>query len=369
MWEIESKKYINALFFLFIIIFKGNSQKFFFSSDKDQLWLSMDLHIHSVFSDGNVWPTIRVDEARREGLDLIAITEHLEYQPHKEDIPNPDRNRSFFVATESINKGEKLKVINGSEITREMPPGHINAVFVKDANLLLHEDSLSGIKEANKQNAFVFWNHPNWDEQRIDGIARLDQFHEHLIKNKLLHGIEVVNESTYSEEALQIALENNLTILGTSDIHGIIDWEHQIPNGGHRPMTLVNVENESEKSVKSALFAGKTVVWFKDLLIGKEENLKALIKSNLVFGPLKYIKDKLIVEVELSNKSMNSFKIEYLGNYSFHQRSSIFSIPANSKIILKIKTITKKREISLPFRILNTVTAPKKTLSYTFFIK
>ena len=160
MWESLFKKYINILFFLFLTIFKGNSQKSFFSSDKDQLWLSMDLHIHSVFSDGNVWPTIRVEEARREGLDLIAITEHLEYQPHKEDIPNPDRNRSFFVATESINKGEKLKVINGSEITREMPPGHINAVFVKDANLLLHEDSLSGIKEANKQNAFVFWNHP-----------------------------------------------------------------------------------------------------------------------------------------------------------------------------------------------------------------
>ena len=116
MWESLFKKYINISFFLFLTIFKGNSQKSFFSSDKDQLWLSMDLHIHSVFSDGNVWPTIRVEEARREGLDLIAITEHLEYQPHKEDIPNPDRNRSFFVATESINKSEKLKVINGSEI-------------------------------------------------------------------------------------------------------------------------------------------------------------------------------------------------------------------------------------------------------------
>ena len=38
-----------------------------------------------------------------------------------------------------IQKGEKLQVINGSEITREMPPGHINAVFVKDANALLHK--------------------------------------------------------------------------------------------------------------------------------------------------------------------------------------------------------------------------------------
>ena len=40
--------------------------------------LSADLHTHSVFSDGHVWPNIRVAEALRENLDVIAITEHLE---------------------------------------------------------------------------------------------------------------------------------------------------------------------------------------------------------------------------------------------------------------------------------------------------
>ena len=36
--------------------------------------LSADLHTHSVFSDGHVWPNIRVAEGLREGLDVIAIT-------------------------------------------------------------------------------------------------------------------------------------------------------------------------------------------------------------------------------------------------------------------------------------------------------
>ena len=31
--------------------------------------LKCDFHIHTVFSDGLVWPTVRVDEAYREGLD------------------------------------------------------------------------------------------------------------------------------------------------------------------------------------------------------------------------------------------------------------------------------------------------------------
>ena len=49
--------------------------------------LKCDFHMHTVFSDGQVWPTTRVDEAVREGLDAIAITDHIEYQPHKDDIP------------------------------------------------------------------------------------------------------------------------------------------------------------------------------------------------------------------------------------------------------------------------------------------
>ena len=49
--------------------------------------LICDLHMHTVFSDGNVWPIVRVDEAMRDGLDVIAITEHLEYQPQNRIYP------------------------------------------------------------------------------------------------------------------------------------------------------------------------------------------------------------------------------------------------------------------------------------------
>ncbi len=35
--------------------------------------LKCDLHTHTVFSDGLVWPTVRVDEAWREGLDAISM--------------------------------------------------------------------------------------------------------------------------------------------------------------------------------------------------------------------------------------------------------------------------------------------------------
>ncbi|MCX6616897.1 MAG: hypothetical protein NTZ98_12470, partial [Acidobacteria bacterium] len=34
--------------------------------------LKADFHMHTIFSDGNVWPTVRVGEAWRDGLDVIA---------------------------------------------------------------------------------------------------------------------------------------------------------------------------------------------------------------------------------------------------------------------------------------------------------
>lgn len=59
--------------------------------------LKCDFHMHTVFSDGLVWPTVRVDEAYREGLDAISLTEHIEYRPHKKMLWQIITVRSIFV--------------------------------------------------------------------------------------------------------------------------------------------------------------------------------------------------------------------------------------------------------------------------------
>jgi hypothetical protein len=166
------KKLTQKFIFLLLAalpIWISAQEKPFFKAPDGLSLVSTDLHIHTTFSDGSVWPNIRVEEALKEGLDLISITDHLEYQPHRKDLPNPDRNRSFHIAEDTAKKS-KLTVIRGAEITRSMPPGHINAVFIQDANkLLFPDDPLAGIEEANRQKGFVFWNHPNWEAQRKDG--------------------------------------------------------------------------------------------------------------------------------------------------------------------------------------------------------
>jgi len=319
--------------------------------------LKCDFHQHTVFSDGSVWPNIRIQEALRDGLDAVSITDHIEYQPHRADIPHPDRNRSFQIARESA-KNSNLIVINGSEITRNMPPGHANAIFLKDANALLVEDSIEVFRAAKEQGAFIFWNHPHWTAQTPDGIARLTDMHKELLKEGLLDGIEVVNEFTYSDEALQIALDNDLTIMGTSDIHGLIDWEYHVPHGGHRPVTLVFAAERTEAGIREGLEKGRTVVWHDNTLIGKPEFLIPLIDASLEVVSAAYIGKTSVLAVTIKNTSDVDYMIWNKSDYNLHRNADVFVIRANDLTRIEVKTVTKMESFNMALEVLNAVIAP-----------
>ena len=359
-----------------------------------------DLHTHSVFSDGAVWPNVRVEEAVRDGIDLLAITEHLEYQPHIDDIPHPDRNRSFDIA-EEIAKNKDLTVINGAEITRMFPPGHINAIFIEDANKLIYldeakiseakeilkevpEESLtnyedlswledaalaslwpvkSALIEARNQNAFTFWNHPAWSSEEFIGQPMLREIHKEFFRDNLLHGIEVANGDGYSEEAFRIALEYGLTVLGTSDVHGLIDWDYPSSIGAHRPVTLILSESNSSDAIKSSLFSGKTVVWFKNNLIGLENNILELTNSYLKAKKVEILENSDIARVEIENVSDMRFIIQVLDQSSVVNESNLIEIAPNEKTVLQIDNGIDKG--SLDVKILNAFIAPNKNLLTT----
>jgi len=141
----------------------------------------------------------------------------------------------------------------------QFPDVHCNAIFIEDANKMLISDSVEVFREAKRQHAFTFWNHPMWTAQRPDGMSTLTSMHKMLINEHLLDGIEVANDGSYSDEALQIALDNDLTIMGTSDIHQLVDWTFDVPRGGHRPITLVFVKDSTVEGIREGLFNKRTV--------------------------------------------------------------------------------------------------------------
>jgi len=375
----------------------GQDRSIEFPDTENYLTITSDLHTHSVFSDGHVWPNIRVAEAMKDKLDAIAITEHLEYQPHIRYIPNKNRNIAFLEAKKAAEESD-LIVIAGSEITREMPPGHLNAVFIKDANTLFNIDEsllpearrrmseavnvedlsdeelevadqyalgnlyspFEALEEAKRQGAFIFWNHPMWGSQANDGVSRLTEMHKQMIAKDLIHGIEVVNTNEYSEEALQIALDNNLAIIGTSDVHELIEWDYDSSKNEHRPVTLILSEERNQNSIKEALLDRRTIVFYKNKLIGKEENLVPLLNSILGFKSLGYRGNTSILRVEISNNSSSDMTLKNLSAYNFSRSDDYIFIPKNETKTIMVKTLEAIKAVKLKFEILNAITAPKK---------
>ena len=330
--------------------------------------LKCDFHQHTAFSDGSVWPDIRVQEALMDGLDAISLTEHLEYQPHKDDIPHPDRNRSYDIAIKEAGSHD-LIIVKGSEITRKMPPGHNNAIFLSDPNKLLVSDSIQVFREAKKQGAFTFWNHPNWTPQRKDGMATLTDVHRLLIREKLLDGIEVVNDQTFSVEALQIALDNNLTIMGNSDIHKLIDWDFKVPEGGHRPITLVFAKERTAESIKDALMNRRTVAVYKNLLIGRNEFLIPLIDNSLKVTSAKYIGKYNVLGVEIENLSSTEIILQNQSKYTLHNNNDLVTLKAGERTMVEVKTIERLTDVSLKFGVLSAVNAPNKHPEITLIVR
>jgi hypothetical protein len=361
---ISTNRFIFLVFLLSASLTKGqphaheSENPVSFPDIPGYLSLTTDLHQHTVFSDGSVWPDIRVMEALRENLDVISLTEHLEYQPHSQDIPHPDRNRSYNLALQEAEEHD-LIIVHGSEITRGAPVGHNNAVFITDANPLLDTDPKVPFREAAKQGAFIFWNHPAWYAQQPKGNPVLSDFQKERIRNGELHGIEVINTTDYSEEALQIALDQNLTIMGTSDIHGLIDWDYT-DHGKHRPLTVVFAKTRSADAVKQALLERRTVAVYNGLWVGRAEWLVPLLQASLKITEASYIEETQILKLILENQTSSDLLFENAMDFTFYSSSPVFEIPAGKSVTLQVKTLELKESLTLALRALGAYTAPKQ---------
>lgn len=280
--------------------------------------LKFDFHIHTSFSDGSVWPTTRIAEARYEGMEGLSITDHLDSRLQKMVLQFPsdsiDRNSSWKVASAKA-ASSGLICIHGGEISlgSSIFPGHFNVHFLKDGNAVAAAEDkylngkgdkktknekalVAALKEARSQGAFLVWNHPNWYNQ-APLRTEWQPIHESIYKAGLMDGIEIVNQISglYCPEAFHWAIQKNLTIVSGSDAHHpmfeTVDWAL----GEHRPMTLVFAEKKSEAAVREALDNHRTAVLDNNKIYGREDVLLPLAKACLTVEKVKPRKDGAIV--------------------------------------------------------------------------
>lgn len=305
--------------------------------------LKGDFHIHTVFSDATVWPTTRVQEALWEGLDVIAITDHVDSRLQKQvnaglfNADKCDRNRSFEIAKKAA--GKDLLVIHGGEISRGMPPGHWNCLFVSDCNKIYteaeqFEDDVqatqAGLKEAHAQGGFTMWNHPNWETQAPNETV-WHKAHEKLYKAGYMQGIEVYNKFCgYSPEAHKWALERGLTMFADSDCHTPFFHMIDYMNGQHRPVTLVFAKERTEAAVRDALEHGRTAAFAEEMVYGREDMLRPLFEACVKVENVKFtdkqisftLVNKSCIPIRL-RKAAGSEKYYYVRNYELRPFETI----------------------------------------------
>lgn len=323
--------------------------------------------MHTVFSDGEVWPTVRVEEAWRNGLDVFSITDHVEqeYHSYRDDI-RIDLTRSFELARARA-EALGLTIIRGAEITRDMPPGHFSAIFLQDVNPLQTGEWRDAVKAAYDQGAFIFWNHPGWIGQQPDGIAKWYDEHTELLEKGWLHGIEVVNQKAYYPEAQQWCLEHKLTMLGNSDAHQPIAMLYDSSSDTHRPITLVFADNNSEESVQAALLARRTAVYWNNMLFGEDTYLKPIFERSIrILHPEITITGKDLVYVQIMNDSDISFELVANGQVDEILFPIRITLRAGKTVLLPVRgrsiELSGSKEIKIPYRVNNLRITPLEGL-------
>lgn len=348
--------------------------------------LKGDFHIHTVFSDATVWPTTRVQEALWEGLDIIAITDHVDTRTLsqlKRGVLNPEtfsRNKSYEIAKSAA--GDDIIVIHGGEISRGMPPGHWNMLFVEDCDRICELAEAEGdndeavtraaLKEAQRQGGFTMWNHPNWEAQAPNETRWWDA-HQRLYDEGYMQGIEIYNKFCgYSPEAHRWALDRGITMFGNSDCH--TPFFHMIDylRDQHRPITLVFATEKSEEAVREALLNRRTAVYAEEMVYGSEQTLRPLFEACVKVEKVKCSPKQIVFRfVNRSSipvrivKAPGSEDYTYVRTYELRPFEEINISVKPNRIDNKSQVFTE-RGVDVNFVIENFVVEPGRGLSYTF---
>ncbi|MFA5848838.1 MAG: phosphotransferase [Bacteroidales bacterium] len=243
--------------------------------------LRCDFHTHTVFSDGLVWPTFRVYEAWKGGLDVLAITDHIENRTYKK-YTGDDLNASYEIALPVADE-LGIMLVRGTEITRKQGVlGHFNGLFIKDANPINNPDPELSIKTAWEQGAYITYNHPAW---ALD-TCLLTDFQNSMIDKGYVKGIEVFNNDEYYPRALSWCIDKGLGVFSASDVHACLADDFGIHGSGSarsefRPMTFVFVKEKSLDAVKDAMFKGLTLAYFDGNVAGAEKLLASLFLASI----------------------------------------------------------------------------------------
>ncbi|MBP3548983.1 MAG: histidinol-phosphatase [Rikenellaceae bacterium] len=292
-----------------------------------------DLHTHSIYSDGDCTPEFRVREAWYDGLDVLAITEHVEYRRHEGNmikalggiLPEGTKAQNHNIINKAADergiasdlnlpvelarktaKGYGLTIISGVEITRTPETiGHYNALFTTDNNAIYDADPAESMRKARAQGALIMHNHPGWRRTSLEQTEAERGFYA----AGLIDGVEVMNGSSFYPLAIDWAHEGKLFVSSNTDIHDATAETYRI-NGVRRNMTLIFAKDQSVESLREAIAARRTLAYSLGTLAGDEALLRDLFLASMQMRVVAEASNG-VKTVALTNMSSVAYVLRY----------------------------------------------------------
>ena len=199
--------------------------------------LSGDFHVHASPGDGALGPWMLRQEARRAGLDVIAVTNH---------------NQSFTgrLAGRISDVGDGPLMLAGEEITN--PQYHMIAVGIERAVDGAHVSAADAIADVHAQGGVAIAAHPTPRHHAYDDDATV----------ALLDGTEAMHSDVHRDQAFRASLEAffararrvnaDIAAIGSSDFH-------VMPPVMGRCRTYLFVRERTKAGVLEAIRSGRTI--------------------------------------------------------------------------------------------------------------
>jgi hypothetical protein len=220
--------------------------------------LAADFHVHSFpFSWATLGPLNTVLEARRQGLDVIAMTGHNHLW-----VAKAGRWFSRITGSPTVLVGEEI-----------VAPGyHLLAVGI-EKTIGWKQSAADAIDEVHRQGGIAIAAHPLapfWPAYDARAMSKLDAA-------EVLHPVVYTRPRTYSE-LQQFFGRTQVAAIGDSDFHGLG------PMGLCR--TFVFARDDSQSSILEALRDRRTVVYDREGNAFGDPDLVNLTRQGPRFNPL-----------------------------------------------------------------------------------
>lgn len=300
-----------------------------------------DFHIHTIFSDGDLTPRQRIREAWHDGLDIVCLSDHLEYRRQEQGFLNAlapynsDGNPYIYypanieyvkssrttgvmcnfdavydeakVFVES--EGLPMMLVKGIELSRDpFKLGHFSALFVKDISTLYDRDIKQALRNVHAQGGIVIHNHPAYRRTTSDKTKEQAELYD----EGLIDGVEIVNDMTFYPKMIRRAIEENLIMIGASDIHRPTAETYGF-RGCYRTMTFILAKECTEKAIRQALEKRRTIAYSGGQLMGEKRLLSDFFNAAVECQMLRQDEKRGVYNYTLRNESSITFRISYNG--------------------------------------------------------